>query len=111
MAVVSLISHRLGIEVGLSIALFPVVIMSMVIERMSIIWEERGAQEAFLEGGGTLLTAALAYLVMGNQQLQHLVFTFPELLLVMLAISLLMGRYTGYRLTELLRFRQLGNEP
>ena len=111
MAVVSLVSHRLGIEVGLSIALFPVVIMSMVIERMSIIWEERGAQEAFLEGGGTLLTAALAYLVMVDQQLQHLVFTFPELLLVMLAISLLMGRYTGYRLTELLRFRQLGNRP
>lgn len=108
MALVSLLSHKLGIEAGLSIALFPVVIMSMVIERMSIIWEERGAQEAFVEGAGTLLTAALAYVVMGIEQLQHLIFTFPELLLVMLAISLLMGRYTGYRLTELVRFRQLG---
>ena len=107
MAIVSLVSNRLGIEVGLSIALFPVVIMSMVIERMSIIWEERGAQEAFIEGAGTLLTAALAYLVMENMQLQFLVFTFPELLLVLLAIALLMGRYTGYRLTELVRFRHL----
>jgi hypothetical protein len=109
MAMVSLVSHRLGIEAGLSIALFPVVIMSMVIERMSIIWEERGAQEAFIEGAGTLLTATLAYLVMENTYLQHLIFMFPELLLVLLAIALLMGRYTGYRLTELVRFRQLGS--
>lgn len=107
MAMVSMISHRLGIEAGLSIALFPVVIMSMVIERMSIIWEERGAQEAFIEGAGTLLTATLAYLVMDNMRLQFLVFTFPELLFIALAIALLMGRYTGYRLTELVRFRQL----
>ncbi len=107
MTLVSLVSHRLGLETGLSIALFPVVIMSMVIERMSIIWEERGAQEAFVEGAGTLLTAALAFLVMENPQLQHLIFTFPELLLVLLGICLLMGCYTGYRLTELVRFRQL----
>jgi hypothetical protein len=30
---------------------------------------------------------------------------FPELLLIVLAVTLLLGRYTGYRLTELWRFR------
>ncbi|HBE22328.1 MAG TPA: hypothetical protein DDW21_02490, partial [Verrucomicrobiales bacterium] len=30
---------------------------------------------------------------------------FPELLLVLLAAILLIGRYTGYRISELHRFR------
>jgi hypothetical protein len=39
--------------------------------------------------------------------LEHLFFTFPELLLVVLALVLLAGRYTGYRLLELSRFKAL----
>ena len=46
---------------------------------------------------------------MGIAAVEHLVFTFPELLLVVLALVVLAGRYTGYRLTELKRFRALGN--
>ena len=110
MAVVSVVSQRLGIEVGLSIALFPMVIMAMTIERMSIAWEERGAGHAVKEGVGTLIVASMAYLVMSWPPLEHLVFVFPETLLILLAITLLLGRYSGYRLTELFRFRALARE-
>jgi hypothetical protein len=107
MAVVSVISHRLGIEIGLSVALFPMVIMAMTIERMSIVWEERGPAEAMKEGVGTLVAAALIYLVMIQPVVRHMVLVFPELLLVLLALMILLGRYTGYRLTELTRFKVL----
>lgn len=105
MATVSILSHKLGIERGLSIALFPMVILAMTIERMSLIWEERGPAEAIKQGLGTLLVAACGYLVMTSELLNHIIFVFPELLLVLLATTLLLGRYTGYRLTELWRFR------
>jgi hypothetical protein len=39
---ITVLSFRLGLEQGLSIALFPMVILAMTIERMSIVWEERG---------------------------------------------------------------------
>ncbi len=107
MLAVSVLSHRLGLESGLSIALFPMVIIAMAIERMSVMWEERGAAEAIKAGLGTLLVASLAYLVMGIDALEHLIVTFPELLLVILAIVLIIGRYTGYRITELIRFKAL----
>jgi hypothetical protein len=107
MALVSILSHRLGMEVGLSVALFPMVIIAMTIERMSIIWEERGAGEAMKEGIGTLTAAALIYLVMILPAVRYFVLVFPEMLLVVLAAILLLGRYTGYRLTELVRFRAL----
>ncbi len=104
----SLLFHRLGIDTGLSVALFPMVIMTMVIERMSIVWDERGPADAIRDGLGTLAVASLAYVMMGINLIEHLVFVFPELLLPLLAAFLLSGRYTGYRLSELTRFRVLG---
>ncbi len=102
---ISVLSANLGLQRGLSVALFPMVIMAMTIERASIVWEENGAPEAFRQGLGTLFVALLGYLVMFNEVLQHLIFVFPELLLVVLGLTLLLGRYTGYRLSELRRFR------
>ncbi|TAJ93645.1 MAG: hypothetical protein EPO31_05530 [Gammaproteobacteria bacterium] len=110
MLAISLLSNELGLIQGFSIALFPVVILTMVIERMSISWDESGAVEAFKQGFGSLAVAVLGYLVMTNDQAQHLMFVFPELLLVVLAIAILFGSYTGYRLNELFRFRDLALE-
>jgi hypothetical protein len=104
---ISVLSQRLELQPGLSIALFPMVIISMTIERMSIVWEERGASESIQEGVGSLIVAALSYLVMETQSLKHLIFVFPELLLLVITITLLVGRYTGYRLLELRRFKAL----
>jgi hypothetical protein len=107
MLFVSVISHKLNIVSGLSIALFPMVIITMTIERASIVWEERGAGEAIKQVVGSLIVAILGYLLMQNKLLEHLVFVFPELLLIILAVMIWMGRYTGYRLLELWRFRYL----
>jgi hypothetical protein len=107
MIFISVISQNLGIEYGLSVALFPMVILTMVIERMCITWDERGAFEAIKAGGGSLVAASICYLVMSNEQVQYLLFAFPELLLALLALILIFGQYRGYRLTELFRFKVL----
>lgn len=107
MTAISVFSHQLGMDRALSIALFPMVILAMTVERMSLVWEESGPWDALLQGAGSLVVAALAYLVMNQPSLEYLLFVFPELLLVVLALTLLMGRYTGYRLSELWRFRHL----
>jgi len=84
--------------------------MAMTIERMSVAWDERGAGTAIREGIGTLIVAALAYLVMSWDRLEHLIYVYPEFLLYLFAGALLLGRYSGYRLTELFRFRALARE-
>jgi len=110
MLFISMTSHRMGMETGLSVALFPMVIIAMTIERMSVVWEERGAIDAMRAGLGSLVIAIAAYIFMGMSWLEHLIFTFPELLLVILAMVVLAGRYTGYRLTELQRFKALSTD-
>ncbi|CAI8835022.1 MULTISPECIES: inactive transglutaminase family protein [Pseudomonas] len=104
-AAISLFSHKLGLERGLSVALFPMVILTMTIERLSITWEERGASHAMKVAIGTLFAASLAHLIMTVPELVYFVFTFPAILLIMVGFMLAMGRYRGYRLTELVRFK------
>ena len=112
MLALSIISHHLGLESGLSAALFPMVILTMTIERMCIGWEERGPYDAIKSGVGSMIAAVLTYSVMSNPALQYLIFAFPELLLFNLAMILWFGQYRGYRLFELFRFNALSrSEP
>ena len=54
---------------------------------------------------GTLFAATLAYLIMSIPELVYFIFTFPAVLLILVGFMLAMGRYRGYRLTELVRFK------
>jgi hypothetical protein len=83
------------------------VILTMTIERMSIVWEELGAYQTLQQGAWSIVAAVLAYLVMGIKTIEHLVFVFPELLLIVLAGTIWLGRYSGFRLMELLRFKSM----
>jgi hypothetical protein len=76
---------------------------------MSIIWEEEGKQSALIQVGGSVVVAVLAYLFMKIPQVQYWAFYFPELLLILLAGILIIGRYTGYRFSELIRFKTFSN--
>ena len=106
----SVIGFKAGITAVFSVTFFPMIIISWTIERMSILWEEDGPREVMIQGGGSLLTAILAYLVMTQRHIEFLVFGYPELLLVVLALILAIGQYTGYRLSELRRFEPLSRE-
>ncbi len=106
----SIATFKMGISAGLSMSLFPIVILAMIIERMSIVWEEYGPREAFMMGLGSLIVAILAYLFMSHDHLAHLIVTFPELLMVIVALNIMLGRYNGYKLFEYLRFRAMKNK-
>nr|WP_320191003.1 inactive transglutaminase family protein [uncultured Desulfobacter sp.] len=102
----NIVSYNMGLPLGLSVSLFPIVILTMAIERMSILWDERGAGEALGQGIGTLIVAAVIYYVIKNQTIEHIMFFFPELLFILFGITLLLGRYSGFRLIELYRFKE-----
>jgi len=110
MAVITILSDKLDFSSGLSVALFPLVILTMTIERISVLWDERGPAEAIKQAVRSLIIASMCYLVMSAEPVQYIFFAFPEIILVLMALTLLIGRYTGYRLTELVRFRALA-EP
>src|SRR5690606_11688870 len=103
----SLMGYQMGLNTGMTITFFPMIIIAWTIERMSILWEEEGPKEVMVQGGGSLLVAVMAYLLMQVSLIGHLTFNFPELNLICLALIMMMGQYTGYKLSELRRFRAL----
>ena len=110
MASVSIVGHMLQLEFSRSITLFPTIILAWTVERLSVLWEEDGAREVAIQTGGSLVTAVLCFFLMGSHTIQYMVFTFPEWILLVLAVILLLGQYTGYRLSELRRFSPLAEE-
>ncbi|WP_108648924.1 inactive transglutaminase family protein [Dongshaea marina] len=109
-ALFSVLAYKIGLTEGMKITFFPMIILSWTIERMSILWEEDGPREVVVQGGGSLLVAVFAYLAMNNELIRHLTFNFIGLQLVIMALVLLLGNYTGYRLLELKRFKPMVEE-
>lgn len=103
----SVLAFMMGLSEGLKITFFPMIILSWTIERMSILWEEEGPKQVLVQGGGSLLVALLAYSLMVNEVVRHVTFNFIGLQLIFMALVLLIGSYTGYRLFELRRFKPL----
>jgi hypothetical protein len=105
----ALVGNELGLREFMAVGLLPFVILTLTIERFHIILEEQGAREGLRTAAGSVAVAAGAYGIIQFDPLQITFFVYPELLLVVMAGQILIGRYTGYRMMELLRFRQLGN--
>jgi hypothetical protein len=108
--VVIVVASRLGIAVTQYISLFPLVILTHLIERFWTIETEDGAPASFKTLLGTLVVAVTVSLALSPYAVTAWMFRFPETLGLVLAAHFLLGRYTGYRLTELYRFGDLLHE-
>jgi hypothetical protein len=102
----SLVLDSIGIQAS-GLSLFPLVILTMMIERISVTWDEMGAKQTIIVTLSTLVVSFICYLVIILPSIEHIITTFPELLLVITAIILLIGRYNGYKLTEYYRFKAM----
>jgi len=106
-AIFSIIAYKFGLTEGMKITFFPMIILAWTIERMSILWEEEGAKQVMIQGGGSLLVAILAYMAMNLDWVRHLTFNFMGIQFILMGLTLVAGSYTGYRLLELKRFKPL----
>ncbi len=91
----------------LYVSVFPIIIMTWMTERFSVLQIEDGTMAAIKSSLGTVFVAVITYAIMDLSALKIYLFAFPELLLLNVSGLLLLGRYTGIRLMELKRFRDL----
>ena len=103
----ALVGSKLGLREFMAVGLLPFVILTMVIERFFVLVEESGARAALRTAAGSAAVAAITYELIHFESLQLTFFIYPELLFAIAALQVLLGRYTGYRFSEFLRFRKL----
>jgi len=99
----------LGLSLGSGSMLMPLVILTMLIERIHITEAEDGFAYTLKLLVQTLAVAALCYGLLRWRTMGYLLIRYPELHLFTLAVLICAGRYSGYRLTELWRFRDFGD--
>jgi hypothetical protein len=105
--ILALVGNTIGLRQLMAVGLLPFVILTMVIERFFVLIEEAGVAEGFRTAAGSAVVSIIAYGIISWESLQVTFFVFPELLAAVAAIQILLGRYTGYRLSEIFRFRVL----
>lgn len=110
MQLLTVVGYQFKLEMALSAVFFPIIIMAWIIERASITWEEDGAANAGREIFYSLVAAIVTYFIISDEFIRHIMFAFNEINLVILCVVMLLGTYTGYRLTELKRFAPLVKE-
>jgi hypothetical protein len=92
--------------------LLPIVILSMLIERFSITTAEEGMRAAIVRLCWSLSIAVALYPLFRSATAAHIFFGFPELVLCVMGLLVWVGGYTGYRLSEVIRFRSFAvSEP
>jgi len=105
--VFALIGNKVGLRELMAVGLLPFVILTMTIERFFVITEEAGVREGLSTAAGSAAVATITYEIIQFEPLQLTFFVYPELMVAVAAAQVLIGRYTGYRLSEFIRFRKL----
>ena len=105
----ALMGNRFGVRQFMAVSLLPFVILTMTIERFYVVVEEHGMRKALQTAAGSAEVSVITYFIIQWEVLQITFFVYPELLLVVMGLQILVGRYTGYRLSELVRFRSFGS--
>jgi hypothetical protein len=91
-------------------ALLPIVILTMLIERVYITTSEEGAREALLRAFWSVLVASAIHPIFRSTHAEYLMFSFPELVIAIMGTLIWIGGYMGYRVVDLIRFRELAAE-
>lgn len=108
MLVVGVVGIWLGLGPLVNISVFPMVIMAGVIEQFTRAQVESGWAAAVRMAAATLGLCIACYCVLDWLSLQSVVLVYPEVVLGGIACTILLGRWRGLRLVELIRFYRLG---
>ncbi|MEK6153336.1 7TM domain-containing protein [Flavobacteriaceae bacterium 3-367] len=111
MVVVMAVGSYLGVITGVgwltSLTFFPTIILTISAERFSTLIVEDGFHKATGTLFQTLIAVSFCFFMLSSKWLPSILILFPEILLVIIAMAMLLGRYIGLRWTEILRFKPL----
>lgn len=89
---------------------FPIIILTLISERFAQKVEEESLRDALFIYGQTLIVTLSCYWILSASVIQHFFITFPETLMAIAGLSLLLGEWIGLQLFEYTRFSKINEE-
>lgn len=91
----------------ISSSIFSILIMITLTEKFIAAQIEKGLKSAIVLSIETLLISIVGYYILEWDQLQNIVFLYPQIILATFLINIFLGRWSGLRLIEYFRFKGL----
>jgi hypothetical protein len=98
------IYNRTGLA---SVSIFPILIMITLVEKFIAVQIEKGNKAAVVLSLETLFISIIGYYVASWPLLIGTIIRFPWISLLTIPINIFLGKWTGLRLSEYFRFRQI----
>lgn len=89
------------------ISIFPILIIIILVEKFVAAQIDKGFNVAVILSAETLALSIIAYFIASWAWLQILLLNQPEWILLTLIINIALGRWSGLRLTEYFKYRQV----
>lgn len=91
----------------IAISIFPILIMTVITEHFLTVQIEQGYKTAVRLTFETLALSLVGYFIGNWTIFKTTILAYPELILLTLLLNYLIGKYSGLRITEYIRFRSV----
>ncbi|HAA13098.1 MAG TPA: hypothetical protein DCE41_15965 [Cytophagales bacterium] len=88
---------------------FPIIILTMISEKLAKKIEEEGIRKASELYGSTMLVTLAIHFILSSVSIQNFLLTFPEVIFCLAGLNLMLGKWIGLRVMEYRRFYKVIN--
>ena len=96
--------HRTGLA---SVSIFPILIMITLVEKFIAVQIEKGNQAAVFLAFETLVISVIGFYIASWGILIRFLVLYPWTILLTIPINIVLGKWTGLRLSEYIRFKDV----
>ena len=100
-------SAAAGILTVKQLSIFPVLLFILLSDRIVALLLERSTSETIQITLITLILGLLGFFLLSFEPIQHFIILYPESVLLLIPIDIIIGRYFGLRVSEYFRFAPL----
>jgi len=91
----------------LSFSIFPALILTILAEEFIAAQFKLGVRPAMTLTIWTLILSTVCYFTVSSELFRTLILSYPEIILLSIPINIALGQWSGLRITEYFRFREI----
>jgi hypothetical protein len=88
-------------------SILPILIIITLVEKFITVQIEKGGKTAITLAVETLIISIVGFFVINSSFLRNFLLAYPWIVLFTLPVNIILGKWTGLRLSEYIRFRHI----
>ena len=90
-----------------AVSIFPILIMITIVEKFVAVQIEKGTRAAVILATETLFISIVGFFIASSETLIRGIASYPWIILFTIPINVILGKWTGLRLSEYYRFKEI----